>query len=342
MKDYAVIGKRLPPLDGPAKARGQAQYTADLTLPHTLHGKILRSPYPHARILSIDTSMAARLPGVRAVITGADTAGITFGIVPRAHDEYPLAIGKVRFAGDCVAAVAAIDEDIAEEALSLIRVEYEELPYILDPEKAMEDGAPVIHDGVERNISREVHWDLGEVDAGFAKADHIREDRFVTPAQNHVPMEPHIALANFEPTGQLTVWSSTQIPFFLRYNLAKTLNMSEADVRVIKPFVGGGFGGKVDMFAKDYCAAQLSKITGCPVQIVYTREEVFAATRQTFPKVIYMKLGLRRDGTIMARTLKVVYDNGAYNSTGPMITWGITFADIPYKVPAMKFESDLV
>src|SRR3990170_5695954 len=191
MKDYAVIGKRLPALDGPAKARGQAQYTADLTLPHTLHGKILRSPYPHARIRSIDTSRAARLPGVRAVITGADTAGVTFGIVPRAHDEYPLAIGKVRFAGDAVAAVAAIDEDIAEEALSLIDVEYEILAYVMDPEESMLEGAPVIHDGVERNISREVHWERGEVDAGFARADLVREDRFVTPAQNHAPMEPH-------------------------------------------------------------------------------------------------------------------------------------------------------
>src|SRR3990172_7678396 len=211
MKDYSVIGKRLPGLDSPAKARGQAQYAADLSLPHMLYGKILHSPYAHARILSIDTSRAARLPGVRAVITGADTAGVTFGIVPRAHDEYPLAIGKVRFAGDCVAAVAAIDEDTAQEALSLIDVEYELLPYVMDPEEAMEDGAPTIHEGKERNISQHIQWEHGDVDGGFAASALLREDRFFIPAQNHAPIEPHAALASFESNGQLTMWSSTQI-----------------------------------------------------------------------------------------------------------------------------------
>src|SRR3989304_10011766 len=149
----------------------------------------------------------------------------------------------------------------------------------MDPELAMEEGAPLIHDASARNISREVHWEWGDTEKGFADSYRILQERFTTPAQNHAPMELHAALANFEPNGQLTIWSSTQIPFFLRYNLAKTLKMSEGNVRVIKPFVGGGFGGKVDMFAKDYCAAHLSRVTGCPVRVTSTRGGAFAATR---------------------------------------------------------------
>ncbi len=347
---FSVIGKRLPDIDGPQKVTGQAQFTADIVLPGMLHGKILRSPYPHARIVSIDTSKAGSLPGVKCVITGKDTPGILFGCITRAYDQYPLAIGKVRHVGEAVAAVAAIDEDTAEEALELVHVEYEELPAVVDPEEGMKDGAPQIHDkssspeihDAQHNISRYAKWEFGDVDKGFAEADHIREDRFTTPGQNHAPMEPHAAVASADSTGNITVWSSTQIPFFLRYNLAKTLAIPESKVRVIKPFVGGGFGGKVDMYAKDFCAALLSLKTGRPVKIVYTRKEVFIATGQSFPKILNVRTGVKKDGTITAQELKVIYDNGAYNSSGPMIVWGLGTGDLAYKLPAERFEGILV
>jgi 4-hydroxybenzoyl-CoA reductase subunit alpha len=321
-----------------------------MVLPGMLFGKVLRSPYPHARILNIDTSRAEKLPGVKAVITGSDTSGIPYGSVPKGYDEYPLAIGKVRYVGDAVAAVAAIDEDIAEEALELIDVEYEELPGVYDPEEAMKDGAPQIHDKTtspfmydeNHNISMYQKDGSGDMDKGWAEADHIREDRFVTGAQAHAPLGPHSALASFDNSlGELTLWADSQMPFFLRYNLAKTLQIPESKVRVIKPFVGGGFGGKVPMFAKDHSAALLSKLTGRPVRIVYTREEVFIATISTYGKVIYIRTGMKKDGTITAQHIKLIYDNGAYNETAGLISRSAR-SDSVYKTPCWSYEGLVV
>jgi len=325
MAEYSVVGKRLPDVDGPQKATGKAQFTGDIVLPDTLIGKILHSPYPHARILNIDTSRAERLPGVKGVITGKDTAGILYGTIAGGYDEYPLAIGKVRYVGDAVAAVAAINEDTAEEALELIDVEYEELPAVYDPEEAMKDSAPQIHDKTsspkmhdeKHNISRYRSVEYGDMAKGWAEADHIREDRFVTTAQAHAALEPHAVVASFDNAGNLTAWLNSQDPFNTRYNLAKTLAIPEGKVRVIKPFVGGGFGGKAQMFAKDPSAALLSKLTGRPVKIIYTREEVFIATLTNYPMIMDIRTGMKKDGTITAWHLKIIYDNGAYNSTAP-------------------------
>lgn len=317
IRDYSVIGKRLPSIDAVAKTTGEAKYTGDLVLPRMLHGKILRSPYPHARVLTIDTSRAERLPGVRAVITGKDTLGIKYGdIIP---DEYALAVDKVRYIGDAVAAVAAIDEDTAAEALDLIRVEYQELPAIFDPEEAMKPGAPSIHDDVPNNVSAKPGYHFGNVEAGFRESDYVREDTFRTQAQSHCALEPLAALASHDSTGKVTLWASTQNPYPVSKDLAKVLGIPLGNVRVIKPSMGGGFGGKRDTFDLFFCTALLSRKTGRPVRIAYTREEQFIAGRHRHPFVLKLKVGVRRDGTLIAKEWTAIADGGAYNSVGPAV-----------------------
>ncbi len=342
MKKYSVIGKHLPRIDGVVKATGEAKSTVDIFLPGMLYGKILRSPYPHARILNIDTSKAESLPGVRAVITCKDTPGIKFGLFDTPDfpaDEYPLALDKVRYIGDEVAAIAAIDEDIAEEALDLVEVEYEELPAVFDPEEAMEPGSPQLHDHVERNISFKTVWDFGDLEKGFKESDYVREDRFTTQATAHCAFEPHVALASFDSSGSLTVWTSCQSPFNWALQLALTLDMQESKVRVLNPHVGGGFGGKVELFAYGFCAALLSKKTGRPVKITLTREEVFSTTRQRHPTLIDLKTGVKKDGILMAVHCKLIADGGAYTSTGPIFihlfgSWILS----AYRLPNLHYE----
>ena len=341
--DYSVVGKRVPRIDSYGKAIGQSQYIEDLVMPRMLYGKILRSPHPHARILSIDTSRAEKLPGVKGIVTGQEIPKRTYGIVPKAHDEYALAIGKVRYIGDDVAAVAAVDDDTAEEALNLIKVEYELLPAVFDPEQAIKPGAPLIHEEIGENTSARIVKNFGDIDRGFAEADYIREDRFYHQAVNHAPLEPHGALAVCDASGKFKVWSSTQIPFFMRRNLAKTLDVPESDIRIIKPVVGGGFGQKLDLFAKDFAAAWLARKTGRPVRFIYNREEVFTCTRQRHPMVVYVKTGIKKDGTIVAQHCRIYADGGAYNSTAPLIiTLSAYFMMIPYMIRNLRFEGQHV
>lgn len=339
-KKLNVVGARLPMLDAAQKAKGAAQYTDDLTLPGILHGKILRSPFAHAKILSIDTTKAEQLAGVKGVITGRDIPDRQYGIVPKARDEYALAKDKVRYIGDDVAAVCAIDPEIAEEAIRLIEVDYEELPAVFDPLEAKKEGAPQIHKGVKNNTSFAIHKEFGDVKTAFAECDAVFEDSFYSQAVNHAPLEPHAALAQFDPLSkELTLWASTQIPFFLRRNLSNTLQIPERKVRVIKAKVGGGFGQKIDLFAKDFCAAWFAIHLGKPVKFVYEREEVFVSTRQRHPMYITVKTGVKKDGTILAQQFKVHADGGAYNSTAPtMIALSCYFLMIPYRVPNMIYE----
>lgn len=338
MKEYAVVGKRLPHLEGVSKATGEAPYANDLVLPRMLWGKILRSPLPHARILNIDTSRAERLPGVKAVVTGKDTPGRSYGVFARTSDQYPLAMEKVRYIGDEVAAVAAVDEDVAEEALSLIKVDYEELPAVFDPEEAMQPGAPLIHQ-VERNISGITRLNLGDVEAGFRQSDYVREDRFRTGAQAHCQTEPHVALASWDSSGKLTIWMPNMSPWAKRRLLARTLNMPESSIRVCKAYTGGAFGGKSELFSLDFCASFLSNKTGRPVKIVYSREEVFATTRLRHPMIMEVKTGVKKDGTLMARKLRVVGDTGAYNSTGILAVY-LTCSGFfkTYRIPNVSYE----
>ena len=339
-KEFNVVGQRLPMHDAAAKVKGTAQFTDDIVLPGMLYGKILRSPLPHARILHIDTSRAAKLPGVKGVVTGQDIPDRPYGIVPKARDEHALARGKVRYIGDDVAAVCAVDQEIAEEALELIKVEYEELPAVFDPLEAIKEGAPLVHDGVPNNISFYIKKEFGAVEKAFSESDFVFEDTFYSQAVNHAPMEPHAAVAQYDPLkGEFTLYSSTQIPFFLRRNLSATLMIPESKVRVIKPKVGGGFGQKIDMFAKDFCAAWFARETGRPVKFVYEREEVFISTRQRHPMYITVKTGMKKDGTIHAQKFKAYADGGAFNSTAPtMIALSCYFLMIPYRVNNLIYE----
>ncbi|MDP2660826.1 MAG: molybdopterin-dependent oxidoreductase, partial [Dehalococcoidia bacterium] len=311
MEEFAVIGKRFPLIDAPAKATGQAKYVNDLVMPGMLHGAILRSPYAHARILGIDASGALKVPGVRAVITGRDTRGRKYGLTPLTADELPLAIDKVHYVGEAVAAVAANDQETAQTALSLIDVEYGELPAILDPHDALKDGAPLVHEDAPGNQACQVAWEFGDLEDCFRRSDHIREDTFETQPVTHGPLEPHGAVAAHDSSGLLTVWVSSQNLYLCRLSLSVTLGIPESKIRIIKPTVGGGFGGKVEMYAHDFAASLLSIKTGRPVKIICSRDEVFSCTRYRNPMSIWLRTGTRKDGTLLARDCRIIADGGA-------------------------------
>jgi 4-hydroxybenzoyl-CoA reductase alpha subunit len=336
---FNVIGKPLPKVDAIQKCTGETKYADDLNLPRMLHGKILRSPHPHALIKRIDTSRARVLPGVHAVITGRDVP-IKFGILPVSQDEEALVVEKVRYVGDPVAAVAAIDEQTAEEALKYIDVEYEPLPAIMTIEEALADGECRIHDYGERgNIHKLVSFEFGDVEGGFAEADHVREDIFFYEGSTHLPMEQHSAVGFFGPDGKLTLWSSTQTPHYVHRALAKVLEMPPSHIRVIATPVGGGFGGKSDPFSHEIVAAKLSMLTGRPVKITLTREEVFYAHRGRHPVLLWVKTGVKKDGAITAIHFKTFLDGGGYGSYGVASTYYTgALQTVTYKVPRYKFE----
>jgi 4-hydroxybenzoyl-CoA reductase alpha subunit len=339
--EYSVIGKRLPRIDAMEKVTGTAKYLGDLTIPGMLYGKILRSPYAHAKILKVDTSKAERLQGVRGVVTGRDTKGIRLCVIPHLANKPPLAEEKVRFIGDEIAAVAADSEEIAEEALDLIEVEYEELPGVFDPFEAMRPGAMKIHD--EGNVAIHISRAYGDVEKGLKESDYIFEDRFETQAQPHCCMEPHGCIVHLDRSGSLTVWVTTQIPHPYRKMLADVLGMPLSKVRVIKVYMGGGFGGRFEMDPMEIIAYFLSKKTGRPVRIINTQDEQFTAGRTRYPMVIDIKTGVKKDGTLLTREVKVVTDNGAYNSHGITITMGVgTKCTYLWGLPNVKYEADVV
>jgi 4-hydroxybenzoyl-CoA reductase alpha subunit len=343
MNQYSLIGKRLPRVDAGDKVTGKALYTDDLSLPRMLCGAILRSPLPHAAIVSIDTAKALKLPGVKAIVTAADTPQIKFGIIsrsPKYMDEYPLAVDRVRFIGEEVAAVAAVDMDVALEALDLIKVEYEELTAVFDPLEAQKLGAPQLHEHAPKNISREYHIKKGEPEKVFEQCDHIREDTFSTQSAIHGYLEPRAALANWDKSGRLTVYTSTQTPYYVQQHLGLTLDMKPDNIRVIKPFVGGGFGGKSDgMSSVEFCAALLARHADRPVKLVCSRDEEFAAARRKHPTRITMKTGVKKDGTILARKCRAVLDGGAYCSLGPLTTVLMgTFQTLPFRFDHYQYD----
>lgn len=342
MTKYETIGKAIPRVDGIAQVTGQAEYCADIHLKGMLYGKILRSPHPHAKIKHIDVSRAKRLAGVRAVITGRDTLGVKYG--PFRSDEYPLAIDKARFAGDEIAAVAADSRDIAEEALDLIDVDYEVLPAVFDPFEAMASGAPQIHDDVENNIAYASIFQWGQpVEGLMGQCDVILEDRFKTHSQVHSYMEPHCSVATWDRKGNIVLWTSTQGPYYLKLDLVKTLGIPEDKLRIIKPSVGGGFGGKRDLIEPSFCAILLSRFSGRPVKVEYTREEEYTVARHRHPMNIQLKVGARKDGKLIFFDCKNVVDNGAFNSRGPAITFyaGQALASL-YRVQGVRYDCKLV
>lgn len=339
MLEYSLIGKRIPRTDSLEKATGQARYFADIAPPRMLYGKILRSPYPHARILHIDTSRAASLPGVRAIVTGKDTAGVKVGVFRETRDQYLLPPDKVRYAGEEVAAVAAIDEEVAQEALELIKVEYEVLPAVFDPVEAMQEGAPQLHDHIERNIGFKTLLHFGDVEEGFRQSDFVREDRFVTSTVGHCPMEPYGALADYDSSGRLHLWVPNQSPFTKRKALSNVLNLPLGNIRVYRCAIGGAFGGRSDAFPAEFCAALLAMKAHRPVKIVYSREETMVATRNKHAMIVELKTGVKRDGTIMSRDIRVIMDGGAYMSSGGIalnVPW--VTEEATYRTRHLRYE----
>nr|WP_294545468.1 4-hydroxybenzoyl-CoA reductase subunit alpha [uncultured Rhodopila sp.] len=333
------VGVRTPLIDGVEKVTGRAKYTADLAAPGALCGRILRSPMPHARVLSIDTSEAEALDGVVAICTGADCR-VPFGVLPISENEYPLAREKVRYRGDPVAAVAAVDEATAAAAIRLIRVEYEPLPAYFEAKKAMAPGAEPIHAEKPNNILREVHNEFGDAEAGFAAADLVREKTYQFAEVNHVHIEPNATLAEYDPErGHLTLHTTTQVPYYVQLNVAKCLEMEEGHIRVIKPFVGGGFGARTECLHFEIIAAMLARKAGGAVRLLQTREETFLAHRGRPETEITVKLGMKQDGSLTACHLQATQRGGAYASYG-IITILYTGALLHgiYNLPAIKHD----
>ncbi|HEU4711855.1 MAG TPA: molybdopterin cofactor-binding domain-containing protein [Pyrinomonadaceae bacterium] len=338
-KDFKVIGKPFRKVDARAKCVGQTKFADDIVLPRMLFCKMLRSHLPHALIKNIDVSKALAMPGVFAVITGKDLP-IPYGILPVSQDEHALCVEKVRFIGDPVAAVAAIDEDVAFDAMNLIEVEYEPLNTISTIEEAVLIDEPRIHDyGDGGNVHKKVSLEFGNLEEGFAEADLVREDTFFYEGNTHLPMEQHAAVAHFDSDGKITLWSSTQTPHYVHRALAKVLGLPASHIRVIATPNGGGFGGKSDPFNHEVAVCKLSMITGRPVKVTLTREEVFYCHRGRHPVLMKVKTGVKKDGAITAMHFQSYLDGGAYGSYGVASTFYTgALQTVTYDVPRYKFQ----
>jgi CO/xanthine dehydrogenase Mo-binding subunit len=341
-ESYTVVGHRVSRLEGHDKVTGEARYVAEIVLPGMLFGKILRSPYPHARIRNIDTRRAERVPGVRAVITSDDTPKRPWGSFFK--DQYSLAVGKVRYVGEEVAAVAAIDPDIAEEALGLIDVEWEELPAVFDTEEAMREEAPLIHEDKARNIALKIDVERGDIGRAFADSDLIVEDTYESTPQWHCAIETIGSVAEYGANGKYTIYLNTQTLFLARNRIAWTLGVRESDVRIVQTTVGGGFGGKLADDNNPMVAAFLARKARKPVKIVNSREEEFVSGgRPRVPMKIWVKIGFKKDGRIRAKQMRIIADNGAYSAKAPAITGVAALRhDTAYKYSDVKTEAYLV
>ncbi len=338
-----VVGSRHGRVDALDLLTGVGKYADDLVLPRMLHCKILRSPHAHARIVNIDTSAAEAMPGVHAVITGADLP-MRYGVIPWTQDEYPLALDKVRYVGDAVAAVAASSEDVAKAALARIAVEYKVLPAITDPREALTRSDVKIHEENKHgNISKQVTLAFGDVDTALTQSELVIEGDYQFHGSTHAAIEPHCAVGHVDGRGLLTVWSATQVPHYLHRELGRVLQRPSHAIRVIQPPVGGAFGGKSEPFDLEFCVAKLAELTGRPVKCLYTREEVFLAHRGRHPFQMHYKTGFDRDGHILAVDGKSLLDGGAYSSFGLVTTYySGQLLGSPYTFPAYRFDSTRV
>ena len=336
---HRVVGKAHRKVDAVSKVTGATKYADDLFLPRMLFAKLLRSPHPHARIVRVDTSAAEKLEGVIAVLTGKDFP-IPFGILPVSQDEHALCPDHVRFVGDPVAAVAATSEETAIAALDLIEVEYEQLPAIASAEAAVETPEPRIHDyGDSGNLHKLINLEFGDVEEGFAQADLVREDLLFFEGNTHLPMEQHAAVADWSADGKVTLWSSTQTPHYVHRALAKVLELPPARIRVIATPNGGGFGGKSDPFSHEIVVAKFAMLTGRPVKITLTREEVFYCHRGRHPTLMWVKTGVTKDGAITGMHFRSLLDGGGYGSYGVASTYYTgALQTVTYQVPRYKFQ----
>ncbi len=339
MASHRVIGKAHRKIDAVAKVTGVTKFADDLSFPRMLYCKLLRSTEPHATIVRIDTRKAEKLEEVIAVLTGKDLP-IPFGILPVSQDEHALCLDKVRFIGDPVAAVAATSEEAATAALDLIKVEYAPLKAIASAEAALATPEPRIHDyGDSGNLHKVIDLEFGDVEAGFAEADHVREDLFFFEGNTHLPMEQHAAAAVWSPDGKLTLWSSTQTPHYVHRALAKVLELPPARIRVIATPNGGGFGGKSDPFSHEIAVAKLAMVTGRPVKITLTREEVFYCHRGRHPTLMWVKTGVKKDGAITGMHFRSLLDGGGYGSYGVASTYYTgALQTVTYNVPRYRFQ----
>ncbi|MFQ5915145.1 MAG: xanthine dehydrogenase family protein molybdopterin-binding subunit [Nitrospinota bacterium] len=315
--DYRVIGRRVPSVEAREKAAGAGQYASDVRPPGMLWAKVLRSPFPHARILSVDASRAERLKGVRAVLTAPDCPDVRFGHM--IHDETILAVDKARFAGEEIAAVAAVDLDTAEEALELVHVEYEPLPSVGTTEEALAPGAPLIHEDKPGNVALEGGMDRGDFERAYRRAAHRIEAAFQTSSAHQCYMEPMGAVAEVDSRGRLTLYAGIQDPWIARQHYAEILGMKVSDIRMVHSFVGGGFGSK-KMVRLHLIAALLAKKAGRPVRLDNTRTDEFVATHPRVPMTIRLKLAADPEGRLVAKSSDVTADNGAYSNEAPAIT----------------------
>ena len=335
-----VVGKDVPRTDAVPKVTGASQYVADIHLPGMLHAAVLRSPHPHARVKSIDTSAAEAMPGVKAVVTGADTAGKKWGCFR--PDLYPLAIEEVRYVGDEVAAVAALDPETARAAVDLIKVEYEVLPAVLSLDEALAPGAPRVHDDAEGNIAHEFAFERGDVDGAFKAADVIVEGTWESARQWHTSLETIGCVAQWT-SGRASLWCNTQTPYLARGRYAIALGVPESRVRVIQTEVGGGFGGKSGDDNASVIAALLARKSGKPVKLVHTREEEFLASHPRMPMRYWVRLGFSRAGKVKAKEIRILADNGAYTGKSQAILGAATVRhDALYRYPCARAHSKLV
>jgi len=349
MEEYSIVGKRISKVDAQSKALGEAKYAIDIYLPGMLHGKVLRSIHPHARILRIDTEKAKRLRGVKTVITAEDLPDIKYGnwLV----DMRIFARGKVRYIGEPVAAVAAVDEDTASEALELITVEYEELPAVFDPEQAMLPGAPILHEDLKHyetrfpkkegsmfgNVNYNAIIQQGDIETGFANSDMIFEDTFRTPKSHASYLEPHTSVAAFDSEGRVTVWTTTQRPHLNQVIVSSLLGLQVSKIRVIPCHVGGGYGGKTRTLSEPIAVA-LAQRANVPVRVAFSREEEFISTTTRHSAITKIKTGVKRDGTLVACRMDLVFDTGAYAQTINAAWLGALTAVGPYRIPHVKVE----
>ncbi len=338
--NLTVVGKRLPKIDAPDKATGRAQYTDDIVLPNMIYGKLLLSPVPHAKIKSINTDKAKALPGVKVVLTSKDVPGISYGTSPPRYDEHVLAKDKVRFIGDVVAAVAAVDEKTCYKALKLIDVEYEELPAVFDPIEAMKDGAPrLFDDKYEKNINTRVDHHFGDIDKGFKEADYVKEATFVGNRTIQNPMEPHVAIAEWDRHGRVTLHTSTQVVHYVHHQLSRILDLPLGNIRVVMTNCGGGFGAKAATNPLEILSILLSKKVGCPVKMRFNREEMYLYGRGRHKQYIEMKIGVKKDGTITAVKQKAILEGGAYSSFGIVSTYYAgSMLPTLYNFPNYKYD----
>src|SRR5208337_4633247 len=339
MSDFDVINTREIRLDSPDKATGRAVYVDDMSMPGMLYGVMLQSPMAHARILKVDASAARSLAGVKAVVTSKEAGLIKFGVSPARYDETIFCYDRVRHVGDNVAAVAAVDIETAMKALALIKVDYEELPAVFTIEQAMAEGAPLLHDEYPRNICAEVHQEFGDVKAAFKQCDLIKTTSFVNKRQDGAFIEPQGCIAYYDHFGNMTLYSSTQVPHYLQRTLAMALGLPVGKVWVVKPYVGGGFGPKAAANHMELAACLLSMKAGKPVKMNFDREQVFLHGRARHQFFHKMTTGAKKDGTIMALEHECYLNGGGYSSFGiATVYYAGSLLGGPYKLPNMKYD----